>query len=179
VDGLSARNNTNERQHIYAEKGFPITVAGCRTDGFPGTICYYYEVKSQSYSKWCVILPIIGLFGHLREKNYILGYKKSKVGRFTRCGVIGLLYNRMNFGVLLPKSANTYAIATILKDSSGVYVFTEGPVETRPESPNVQGNVYGCGLLIDPDNELTIFFTLNGILLGELFLNVSRKFRLE
>jgi hypothetical protein len=35
---------------------------------------------------------------------------------------------------------------------------------------NVQGSVFGCGLLMDPDNKLTIFFTLNGILLGKFFL---------
>jgi hypothetical protein len=28
-------------------------------------------------------------------------------------------------------------------------------------------NVYGCGLLVDPNNELAIFFTLNGILMGQ------------
>jgi hypothetical protein len=31
----------------------------------------------------------------------------------------------------------------------------------------VQGNVFGGGILIDPDNKVAIFFTLNGILLGE------------
>lgn len=33
------------------------------------------------------------------------------------------------------------------------------------------GNIYGCGLLLDPDNQLAIFFTLNGILLGEFVGN--------
>jgi hypothetical protein len=35
--------------------------------------------------------------------------------------------------------------------------------------PNVQGDVYGCGILMNPDNKLTTFYTLNGILLGKLF----------
>jgi hypothetical protein len=47
--------------HIYAEKGFPISVADCRADGFPGTICYYFEVKTLS--GWWVNLLIIGM-GH-------------------------------------------------------------------------------------------------------------------
>jgi hypothetical protein len=29
-------------------------------------------------------------------------------------------------------------------------------------------DVYGCGLVLDPENKLAIFFTLNGQLLGEL-----------
>jgi hypothetical protein len=32
------------------------------------------------------------------------------------------------------------------------------------------GNVYGCGIVLDPNNKLAIFFTLNGQLLGELML---------
>jgi hypothetical protein len=43
------------------------------------------------------------------------------------------------------------------------------PMGVRPEPRNAQGNVFGSGLLMDPDNKLTIFFTLNGILLGEFF----------
>jgi hypothetical protein len=34
--------------------------------------------------------------------------------------------------------------------------------------PNFHGNVYGCGILMDPNNKLTTFWTLNGILLCEL-----------
>jgi hypothetical protein len=30
------------------------------------------------------------------------------------------------------------------------------------------GNVAGCGLLLDPDNKVSIFFTENGTLMGEL-----------
>jgi hypothetical protein len=42
-------------------------------------------------------------------------------------------------------------------------------VGVRPEQ-NDQGNVYGCGILMDPDNQVTTFFTLNGVILGESFL---------
>jgi hypothetical protein len=59
-DGLVASMNTNTNgwRNAYADKGFPISVVECRADDFPGTICYYFEVKSHSQSKWCVILLI-------------------------------------------------------------------------------------------------------------------------
>jgi hypothetical protein len=43
----------------------------------------------------------------------------------------------------------------------------------RPEMKD-NGNVFGCGLVLDPDNKLTIFFTLNGQLVGKLFLQIFR-----
>jgi hypothetical protein len=49
--------------------------------------------------------------------------------------------------------------------TNGRYEYTEVQVGVRPEQ-NVQENVFGCGLLMDPDNKLSIFFTFNGILLG-------------
>jgi hypothetical protein len=38
------------------------------------------------------------------------------------------------------------------------------------------GNVFGCGLLLDPENKLAIFFALNGKLLGELLLKNHFQF---
>jgi hypothetical protein len=35
-------------------------------------------------------------------------------------------------------------------------------------------NVLGCGLVLDPEDKLAIFFTLNGKLFGELVLEVLR-----
>jgi hypothetical protein len=35
-----------------------------------------------------------------------------------------------------------------------------------------KGDVIGCGLLLSRQNELSIFFTFNGILLGQLFLEI-------
>jgi hypothetical protein len=67
-DGLIAGNNTNGTQHIYAEKGFPISVADCRADGFPGTICYYFEVKSPSEK--CVIYLIIVLYRETETASF-------------------------------------------------------------------------------------------------------------
>jgi hypothetical protein len=47
----------------------------------------------------------------------------------------------------------------------------EGAVE--PEI-NENGNVIGCGLVLEPDNKLAIFFTLNGQIWGELVLEILR-----
>jgi hypothetical protein len=33
-------------------------------------------------------------------------------------------------------------------------------------------NVYGCGLVLDPEEKLWIFFTFNGQLMGELVLEI-------
>jgi hypothetical protein len=46
----------------------------------------------------------------------------------------------------------------------------EGAV--RPSWKHI--NVFGCGLVLDPDNNLAIFFTLNGKLLGEFMLKILR-----
>jgi hypothetical protein len=42
--------------------------------------------------------------------------------------------------------------------------------------PKTDGtDVYGCGLVLDPEDKLAIFFTLNNNLLGELALEVLRN----
>jgi hypothetical protein len=87
--------------------------------------------------------------------------------------VVGLLHGENVFGLCIGLcNRRLYIIATIL--TNGRYEYTEVPVGARPEQ-NAQENVYGCGILIDPDNKLTTFFTLNGILLGEFYLVVCSK----
>jgi hypothetical protein len=66
--------------------------------------------------------------------------------------------------ILIAEYPNRYTFVTSSRNGG----ITQVPVETRFE-PNVQGNVYGSGLLIDPENKFSIFFTLNGVLLGEFF----------
>jgi hypothetical protein len=39
-----------------------------------------------------------------------------------------------------------------------------------------QGDIIGCGILISPENKMFIFFTLNGILMGLLFLWENAEF---
>jgi hypothetical protein len=38
-------------------------------------------------------------------------------------------------------------------------------------------NVYGCGLVLDPENKLAIFFTSNGMLIGSFFYYFFGKSR--
>jgi hypothetical protein len=59
--------------------------------------------------------------------------------------------------------------------AKGIYYFLSSEKACEFEWPNgvkvvpewtCPGNVTGCGLLLNPENKLSIFFTLNGILLG-------------
>jgi hypothetical protein len=52
-----------------------------------------------------------------------------------------------------------------------LFELPEGAVEQEMKE---NGNVFGCGLIVDPDNKLVIFFTLNGQLLGKLMLQILR-----
>jgi hypothetical protein len=59
---------------------------------------------------------------------------------------------------------------------AGIYYWLSSAEPCQFELPNGDhgvpkrdgpGNVAGCGLLLDPENKVSIFFTLNGILLGK------------
>jgi hypothetical protein len=86
----------------------------------------------------------------------------------------GLLDDAIDSGILLAvrPNPNICVIATMTDGHPGVFEHIQVPVGASPEQ-NIQENVFGCGLLIGPDNKLTTFFTLNGILLGEFFFEVS------
>jgi hypothetical protein len=95
--------------------------------------------------------------------------------KFTRC-LVGISDDTNHFGILLAEHPDTYAIAAMLKNGrAGRCSFIELLVGARLEQPNVQGNIFGCGILIDPDNKVANFFTLNGVLLGKFFFEVSKK----
>jgi hypothetical protein len=91
--------------------------------------------------------------------------------------VVGILHSGMisgvcvGFGIGGEFNRNSYSIATVSNIGRFLgYQFIELPTGARPEPSNFQGDVFGCGVLMHPDNKVTTFFTLNGILLGELFL---------
>jgi hypothetical protein len=74
--------------------------------------------------------------------------------------------------------SNSYAIRTDpfldecwLAGERHYFELPEGA--TRPEMKEY-GNVFGCGLVLDPENKLCIFFTLNGKLRGELVREVLK-----
>jgi hypothetical protein len=50
------------------------------------------------------------------------------------------------------------------------FEFPDGAIQPRL-NPDI--NVFGCGLVLDPENKVAIFFTVNGILKGELVLEFS------
>jgi hypothetical protein len=52
-----------------------------------------------------------------------------------------------------------------------LFELPEGAI--RPEMKQF-GNVFGCGLVLDPDNNLAIIFTMNGQVCGELLLKILR-----
>jgi hypothetical protein len=82
--------------------------------------------------------------------------------------LVGFLDDGINSGILLSVLPNKCVIATMIDSRPGEYEHIQVPVGASP-GQNVQENVFGCGILIGPDNKVTIFFTLNGIFLGEFF----------
>jgi hypothetical protein len=58
-----------------------------------------------------------------------------------------------------------------LAGETHLFELPEGAI--RPEIKEY-GNVFGCGLVLDPGNNLAIFFTLNGMLMGELVMDFLR-----
>jgi hypothetical protein len=74
---------------------------------------------------------------------------------------------------------NSYAIDIGRHHYYGYWLSGEGHHFELPEGvirPEMKqyGNVFGCGLVLDPDNKLAIFFTLNGKLLSEWMLEILR-----
>jgi hypothetical protein len=52
-DGTNASKiDRRLRVILNAMEGFPISGEHCREDNFPGTICYYYEVKILNSAPW-------------------------------------------------------------------------------------------------------------------------------
>jgi hypothetical protein len=70
------------------------------------------------------------------------------------------------------QNSNSYAIPIgrhycylcWLAGASHIFELPEGAIRPRIKE---NGNVFGCGIVLDPEDKLTIFFTLNGQLLGE------------
>jgi hypothetical protein len=69
---------------------------------------------------------------------------------------------------------NSYAIPTgrlsycLLAGDHYQFELPEGVIQTKLKDN--RSNFYGCGLVLDPEDKLWIFFTLNGQLMGEFVL---------
>jgi hypothetical protein len=68
-----------------------------------------------------------------------------------------------SYGIVTP-IANRNLYQFLLSGQRHRFEFPDGVI--RPKLKET-GNVIGCGILINPDDKLTIFFTLNGILAGQ------------
>jgi hypothetical protein len=73
-------------------------------------------------------------------------------------------------GKLIGEYPNSYAVRTVicccrLAGETHYFELVDGAIQSP--APKLNGtDVYGCGLVIDPNDKLAIFFTLNGILIG-------------
>jgi hypothetical protein len=77
------------------------------------------------------------------------------------------------------RNSNSYGIPILGRHCYGCCLAGERHRFELPEGANRpemkdNGNVFGCGLVLDPHNYLAIFFTLNGQLLGKLILDILR-----
>jgi hypothetical protein len=87
--------------------------------------------------------------------------------------MVGLSDGEIPRGRWIGLSPNSYAIYIEIPDGNFYHFrlaghthrfeYPEGVI--RPELKDT-GNVAGCGILVNSDDKLTIFFTLNGLLAG-------------
>jgi hypothetical protein len=84
-------------------------------------------------------------------------------GEIPRDQWIGQQPNSYAIGIRIPY----FYILFRLAGQRHRFNFLEGVI--GPELKET-GNVAGCGLLINSDDKLTIFFTLNGILIGSVLI---------
>jgi hypothetical protein len=92
--------------------------------------------------------------------------------------LVGLTDGEIPYGEPIGFTPNSYAIAILIPNRNIYHFclagechrfqFPEGAI--RPELKDT-GNVIGCGILMDPDGKLAIFFTVNGLLIGTI-LNI-------
>jgi hypothetical protein len=83
--------------------------------------------------------------------------------------LVGLSSGSIPDGTFVGELANSYAIEDgsdycWISGKTHQFEWPEGA--TKP-AWNGRGDVVGCGLLLNPAKELSLFFTANGILLGQ------------
>jgi hypothetical protein len=91
--------------------------------------------------------------------------------------LVGLSDGEIPRGRWIGFSPNSYAIYIDIPDGNFYQIhlagqrhdfeFPEGVI--RPVLKE-RGNVYGCGILMNPDDKLAIFFTVNGNLIGPVLI---------
>jgi hypothetical protein len=97
--------------------------------------------------------------------------KNQSYTQFFRC-FVGISDNAIPDNSLIGQDSNSYAIpcfyvfyGCLLAGDRHRFELPEGAI--LPEMKQ-NGNAFGCGLVLDTEDKLCIFFTLNGKLMGEL-----------
>jgi hypothetical protein len=76
---------------------------------------------------------------------------------------------------LVGQYPNSYAISAGYSEYEVWIDDVELKYEDESILPEFKTNgIFGCGLVLDPENTLAIFFTVNGRLMGELTLEILR-----
>jgi hypothetical protein len=83
--------------------------------------------------------------------------------------LVGLSSGKIPDGFWTGSPPNSYAILDgydrcWLSGQRHLFEWPNGAIKPKWNGP---GDVYGCGLLLNPGNKLSIFFTGNGILMGK------------
>jgi hypothetical protein len=68
-----------------------------------------------------------------------------------------------------------YGYSCLFAGEERHFELSEGGIQ--PIQKRNRNNVYGCGLVLDPEDKLAIFFSLNGKLLGKLMLDILKIFQ--
>jgi hypothetical protein len=115
------------------------------------------------------MLRTLSLFGNGNFSAQYTG-KKNLIKKFRRF-CVGLSNGRIPNISCASNSPNLYALwdgAYCCLLSGRLHNF-KWPTGANKPKWNGKGNVVGCGILMSPANKVSIFFTLNGILMGLLF----------
>jgi hypothetical protein len=109
---------------------------------------------------------LCGLFGE------IYSYSNPKKSSKFRTILLGLSSGNIPDGSVVGNFPNSYAIPCgynfcWLSQQTHYFDLPNGAIKPKW---NGRGDVMGCGLLMNPENKLSIFFTGNGILMGQSLL---------
>jgi hypothetical protein len=172
ANGLNASINYDYAgwPSISVQKGFIVSV------DFPGPVLYYFEVinRSSSNNQWVNFLIMeIKLFWwiYLQSDQIFSNPNHNKCSK-SRSIFVGLSSGNIGDDYFVGRLQNSYAI----RDDCEHYWLSgkKHPFEWPNQAIKPKwkwtgpGDVIGCGLLLNPANkELSIFFTGNGLLLGQ------------
>jgi hypothetical protein len=145
---------------VFAVHAFPVdSPKHCRLDNFPGTIIYYFEVKQRTFGPLVKLLIFrIRLMYNKTREPFLIGFDNWYAPSQSITCLLGIEYG----------SSKGCECDWLIYDEYHPFECFEDAI--KPEwkwAAREGGNVAGCGLLLNSKNQLAIFGTLNGILLGQ------------